>query len=60
MLMTEKWTPDLLVLYDWYTYIKSDFIADLISPNIPLIIDNIEYQQLKEEEFETLKFIIDT
>ena len=51
--------PDQIVLYEWFMYCKDDFIPDLFKDQASLPIDNIAYQQLKEEQIEALKFKLD-
>ena len=28
----ERWSPGMLVLYDWYSYLQSDFIEEMVLP----------------------------
>ena len=53
VLTEEKWTSEAMVLYDWYSYCKSEFISEIVRPKLLrglLEVTSIEYQQLKEEE----------
>ena len=30
--LNEKWSPDSLVLYEWYSYCVTDFFSEIVSP----------------------------
>jgi hypothetical protein len=30
--LEERWCPGMLVLYDWYSYLQSDFIDEVVLP----------------------------
>lgn len=30
--LVDRWSPGSLVLYDWYTYLLSDFLDELVLP----------------------------
>lgn len=51
-----------MCLYDWYLFFQTDFLTEicLIEGKCFENLTNVEYQMFKEEEFDTLKFSIDT
>ena len=52
-----------MCLYDWYLFFQSDFLSEICLNTHGKCFEgltNIDYQMFKEEEFETLKFTLDT
>jgi hypothetical protein len=31
-ILDERWSPGMLVLYDWYSYLQSDFLDEVVLP----------------------------
>jgi len=53
-----------MCLYDWYLFFQTDFLSEICFKDHEYRgfdgLTNIEYKMFKEEEFETLKFTLDT
>lgn len=68
--LKEKWFPDQMVLYEWYSYCQNDFFHEILfektdhtpameSSNL-IKIDKSEKERFNKEEFDTLTYMLDT
>ena len=64
--LNERWSPDMLVLYDWYSLLMTEFVSEIIKPEFDSEKDTFymklsedEIELFKEEEYKTIFMVLD-
>mmetsp|Transcript_31208 Transcript_31208/g.23193 ORF Transcript_31208/g.23193 Transcript_31208/m.23193 type:complete len:163 (-) Transcript_31208:175-663(-) len=57
--LQERWMPEQLVLFDWFSFLQSELLPVLTKSDI-LSLGNVAFQEFREEQLRAVEFQLET